>query len=56
MRVGVITDDQGQMQLQAHPKQGSGVLSSAAWADGLAVVEAGECVSLGQLLPILALK
>lgn len=50
IRVRVVTDDQGRMQLQAHPKQGSGVLSSAAWADGLAVVEAESRVEIGKLL------
>lgn len=56
LRVRVVPDAHGKMQLWAHPQQGSGVLSSAAWADGFAVVEAGECVSLGQLLPFVALK
>ncbi len=50
IRVRAVTDDQGRMQLQAHLKQGSGVLSSAAWADGLALVEAESRVEMGMLL------
>lgn len=34
-------------RLQAYPHQGSGVLSSASWADGLAKVPAGETVACG---------
>ncbi|MDQ2068605.1 molybdopterin molybdotransferase MoeA [Natronospira bacteriovora] len=34
-------------RLQTYPHQGSGVLSSASWADGLARVPAGETVALG---------
>lgn len=56
VRVRVVTDDQGQARLVAHPQQGSGALSSAAWADGLAIVEAGELVGLGQSLNVLLLK
>lgn len=43
--------DQG--QLIAHPNQSSGVLSSAVWADGFAVIETGQTVELGQ--PVLFL-
>lgn len=56
LRVQVVTNEQGQMQLLAHPQQGSGVLSSAAWADGFAVVEAVATVSLGQLMPFVPFK
>lgn len=44
LRVRVVMDDQGKRRLQPHSKQGSGVLSSAAWADGFAVLEAGSVV------------
>lgn len=40
--------------LMPHGNQSSGVLSSAVWADGLALIEAGTTVSEGQLLPFLA--
>jgi len=51
LRVRVVPNTSGQMQLEAHAHQGSGVLSSAAWADGLAVIEANTLVERGQLLP-----
>jgi len=35
-------------QLVAHSNQSSGVLSSAVWADGLALIEAGQTVQIGQ--------
>lgn len=37
-------------RLEAHPHQGSGVLSSAAWAEGLGVVPPGATVAENQLL------
>ena len=37
-------------ELGLHPHQGSGVLSSASWADGLAVVKAGQAVAIGDML------
>jgi len=56
LRVQIGVDDQGVQQLLAHPQQGSGVLSSATWAHGLALVEAGDTVKMGQLLPFYPLK
>ncbi len=56
LRVKVEADEQGRSRLMAHPKQGSGVLASAAWADGLAVVEVGASVEPGQLLPFWVTK
>lgn len=44
----VRLNDEG--RLEAHPQQNSGVLSSAAWADGLAMVPAGATVSPEQSL------
>lgn len=41
-------------RLEAYPNQGSGVLSSAAWGEGLARVPAGEAVSEGQRLDFFA--
>lgn len=40
-------------QLIAHANQSSGVLSSAVWADGFALIETGQTVALGQ--PVLFL-
>ena len=40
-------------ELGLHPHQGSGVLSSASWADGLAVMKIGEAVAVGDMLDYL---
>jgi molybdopterin molybdotransferase len=40
----------GNPMLEKHPNQSSGMLSSAVWADGLAVVPVGETVSQGSVL------
>jgi molybdopterin molybdotransferase len=40
-------------ELGLHPRQGSGVLSSASWADGLAVMKIGEAVAVGDMLDYL---
>jgi len=39
-----------------HPNQSSGVLASASWADGLAIVETGTLVEEGQLIPYLPMS
>ena len=52
LRVRLVPGPQG-MSLEKHENQSSGVLSSAVWADGLALVEAGTTVSIGQSLPYL---
>lgn len=41
------------MELHLHPEQSSGALLSAVWADGLAMVEAGREVQVGDLVPFL---
>lgn len=43
----------GGLRLSPHPQQSSGALLSAAWADGLALVEAGVLVEAGMPLPFL---
>ena len=40
-------------ELGLHPRQGSGVLSSASWADGLAVMKIGDAVAVGDMLDYL---
>ncbi|EKF75516.1 molybdopterin biosynthesis MoeA protein [Alcanivorax hongdengensis A-11-3] len=40
----------GQLSLEKHPNQSSGMLSSAVWADGLAVVPVGATVIAGDRL------
>jgi len=49
LRVRCVPKD-GNMMLEKHPNQSSGMLSSAVWADGLAVVPVGETVSPGSML------
>ena len=41
---------QGQQRLEKHPNQSSGMLSSACWADGLAVIPAGRTFSQGEVV------
>jgi molybdopterin molybdotransferase len=36
-----------------HPQQGSAMLTSACWADGLALVEVGQTLEEGDLLDYL---
>jgi molybdopterin molybdotransferase len=38
LRVQSVVDASGKLILQAHPNQSSGVLSSASWADGFAII------------------
>jgi len=42
--------DAGQISLAAHPNQSSGMLSSACWADGLAVIPENREVRVGDVL------
>ena len=44
----------GQWQAHIHPQQGSGVLSSCAWADGLVRLEPGQSVRAGDTVPYLS--
>jgi molybdopterin molybdotransferase len=53
LRVQLQATPEG-LLLQRHENQSSGVLSSAVWADGLALVEAGQAVVAGEPLPFLA--
>ncbi|MDX1695588.1 MAG: molybdopterin molybdotransferase MoeA [Ketobacteraceae bacterium] len=52
LRVRVI-ENKGVACLEKYPNQSSGVLSSVAWADGFAVVKAGEQYETGDLVPFL---
>ena len=51
LRVRIVTQD-GQQQLQRFANQGSGVLTSCAWADGLVRLQPGQSVQPGDLLPV----
>jgi molybdopterin molybdotransferase len=46
--------ESAQLTLKKHPNQSSGMLSSAVWADGLAVVPVGGTVSPGDTLSFLS--
>ena len=52
VRVRLVTTEQG-LVLQKHNNQSSGVLSSAVWADGFALIEAHQRVNQGDLVPFL---
>lgn len=53
MRVSCHLNDRGESYLEAHPNQSSGMLSSASWASGLAVIAEGRTVQFGDLVPYL---
>ena len=52
-RVRLETDENGEPMLTLFPHQGSGVLSSMAWADGLAIIPEGESFQKGAPLAYL---
>lgn len=49
-----IAQHDGQLMLEKHPNQSSGVLSSASWADGFAVLELDQTFERGQLVPYIS--
>ena len=49
LRVRVRHDEAG-TYAEIYPHQGSGVLSSASWADGLVIVEPGKAIHVGDML------
>lgn len=52
LRVQVSRGTDGVMSVQRYPNQGSGILSSVVWANGLAVVDIGERVKRGELVKV----
>lgn len=54
LRVRLATTTQG-LRLQRHTNQSSGVLSSAVWADGFALIEANQSIKAGDTVPFMAL-
>ncbi|WP_287876660.1 gephyrin-like molybdotransferase Glp [Aquitalea sp.] len=54
LRVKLVQQD-GQWQLQRYPNQGSGVLTSCAWADGLVRLAPGQQVVPGDMLALLSI-
>ena len=56
LRVARKVDASDQTVLELYPNQGSGVMSSLAWAEGLADVAAGTKIQKGDALRYLALS
>ncbi|MHB9797012.1 molybdopterin molybdotransferase MoeA [Pseudomonas sp. MT3] len=54
LRARLELDAQGVARVHMHPQQGSAMLRAASWADGLAVVEAGRTLRLGDPVPFLS--
>jgi len=54
IRVRIRPDGEQIMHAVPHPNQGSGVLTSVSWADGLAVIPEGKTVALGDLVDYLS--
>ena len=52
-RVRIVQKDD-QLMLEKHPNQSSGVLSSASWADGFAILELDQIFERGQLVPYIS--
>ncbi len=55
LRVRLIPKD-GQLVAQIYPHQGSGVLSSASWADGLVEVSIGREIKKGDAVSYLSFE
>lgn len=54
LRARLQTDANGQLQVHLHPRQGSAMLSSACWSDGLAVIEIGQTLQAGEAVSYLS--
>lgn len=54
IRVRQKTDTQGNVRLDRWPNQGSGVMSSVAWADGLVDIAPGQTIKRGDAVPYLS--
>jgi molybdopterin molybdotransferase len=55
IRVRQKTDDKGHISLDRWPNQGSGVMSSVAWADGFVDIAPGQTIKPGDAVPYLPL-
>ena len=54
LRARLQSDANGQLQVHLHPRQGSAMLSSACWSDGLAVIEIGQTLQAGEAVSYLS--
>jgi len=50
VRARLVLDDQGQVGAEIYHNQGSGVLASTSWSDGLVMITDGETVASGDLV------
>jgi molybdopterin molybdotransferase len=53
LRARLEPDESGTLRVVLHPRQGSAMLTSACWADGLAVVECERTLRAGEPVPFL---
>ena len=53
LRARLVPGPDGSLRVQAHPSRSSGVLSSVAWANGLAVIPEGEALARGDRIDFL---
>jgi molybdopterin molybdotransferase len=53
LRVRLSTEENGEVRVQLYPNQGSGVLTSTAWADGLVEVPEGRTIQRGETVKFL---
>jgi len=51
-----LRPEQGEVRLHLYPQQGSGVMSSLAWADALAIIEPEQAVREGDRVQYLSLR
>ena len=51
-----LRPEQDEVRLHLYPQQGSGVMSSLAWADALAIIEPGQAVREGDSVQYLSLR
>ncbi len=55
LRVQLVSTDEG-LRLQKHANQSSGVLSSAVWADGFAIIEAHQTIEKGESVGFISIN
>jgi len=56
LRARIEIDGNGQDTVQLYPHQGSGVLNSLAWAEGLACIPENSCIARGDMVRYLPLE
>ena len=53
LRARPVQDNRGSTRVEIYPHQGSGVLTSTSWADGLVIVPIGDTFSIGDMVEYL---